>query len=496
MNAKRLATLLAVLPLAAACAVGPSYERPPLATPEAHRGAAPAAAANGTAPGAAVDLADRGWWELFSDPTLIELVDEALASGHDVRLAAARVEEARALAGIARSARYPQIDLAAGGSRGRSSAFTGGPTGTGETYAADLGLSWEIDLWGRVRRLDESARARYLATEEARRGVALSLVSEVATSYFRLRALDRQLEIARRTAEAFGSTHELFESRLDAGLASALETSSALASLESTAAAIPELARRIAAEENRLGVLLGRLPGEISRGAALDAQHLPIDVPAGLPSTLLERRPDLARAEQELVAANAEVGVAAAELLPRVSLTAAFGGLAPEVSELFGDGERWSVGGGLLAPIFQGGRLRAQHRAALARWEQAKVVYEKSVITAFAEVATELVAYRELAEVERRQEAAVAAFREAVDHASSRYRSGLSGYLEVLQAQQQLFPAENALAQARLDRLSTLVDLYRALGGGWQLEQDWTSKPEQLATAPATTTTEDRNGTR
>lgn len=460
--------LLLALSLFAACSVGPKYQRPSADLPDAIRGAAEAAPA--AAAGPAASLADQAWWEVVEDETLEALIAEALRANHDVRLAAWRVEEARAAAGIAGSERWPQLQAGAGWSRGRASEFLSPVAGTADFYDVHLGLSWEIDLWGRIRRLNEAALAQYLATEEARRGVLLSLVSEVATSYFRLRALDDQLAIARRTAEAFADTHSLFDRRLAAGLASALETSSASASLAATAAAIPDLERRIAAEENRLAFLLGRHPGEVPRGMALTDQPLPPAVPAGLPSDLLERRPDVRQAEQELVAANAAVGLAVADYFPRLSLTGAFGGVAPEVSQLFDGGKTWSAGGGLLTPVFQGRRLRDQHRAAVARWEQARVRYEQSVTNAFAEVSTALVAYAKLAEVEGRQAEAVAASREAVAAANTRYLSGLSDYLEVLQAQQQLFPAENALARTRLERLATLVELYRALGGGWQLE--------------------------
>ena len=233
------------------------------------------------------------------------------------------------------------------------------------------------------------------------------------------------------------------------------------------------------AQENLLSFLLGRNPGDVPRGAPLNDQLLPPEIPAGLPSDLLERRPDLREAERELMAANADVGVAVADYFPRVSLTALFGGVAPEVSNLFGDGKTWSVGGGLLTPVIQGQRLKNQHRAAVARWEQARVRYEQSVTNAFSEVSTALVAYQKLADVEREQAQAVASYREAVSAANSRYLSGLADYLEVLQAQRQLFPAENSLAETRFERLATLVVLYRALGGGWQLaDSDWVDEVE------------------
>ena len=467
--------------LATGCAVGPDYRRPLVTTPEQVRGHE--AAAGGATE--AASLADRAWWEIFQDDVLKSLIDEALENGYDVRLAAARVEEARANAGIARSEFYPAIQ--AGGGWSRSRRPVGSTLGSApiNLYDVNLGLSWEVDLWGRIRRLNQAALAEYLASEEARRGVLLSLVSEVATSYFELRSLDLQLDIARRTTGAFQETYALFNRRLEAGAASALETSSAEASLASTSASIPDLERQIVAQENRIALLLGRPPGEIPRGAALNDQLLPPEIPAGLPSDLLERRPDLREAEQRLVAANAEVGVALADFFPTLSLTGAFGGVSRQVSDLFGDGRTWSVGGGLLSPVFQGRRLKNQHHAAIARWEQAKVQYEQDVTGAFGEVSTSLVAYQKLAGQEKEQAGAVAAYRQAVGLSNTRYVGGLSDYLEVLQAQQQLFPAENSLAQTRFDRLATLVQLYKALGGGWKLSgQDW-SRPETRAAAAA-----------
>jgi multidrug efflux system outer membrane protein len=462
--------ILALGVIALGCAVGPDYRKPEVATPDRLRGAEGATASPAS-------LADQGWWELLQDRALQSLVEEALRTGHDVRLATWRVEEARANAGIARAEFYPAVQGTAGWTRGRASEFTVPGARTGSFYDAAVVLSWELDLWGRIRRLDQAARARLLATEEARRGVLISLVTEVATGYFRLRALDLQLDIARRTARAFEETRALFDERRGAGLASTLETASAAASLATTAAIIPDLERQIADQENRLTLLLGRNPGDVGRGAPLDDQLLPLEIPSGLPSDLLERRPDVRQAEQELRAANADVGVAVADFFPRFSLTGAFGGLAPQLDELFGNGKRWSLGASLLTPVIQGRRLRDQHRAALARWEQAKVRYEQSVNAAFTEVSSALVAYRKLADVEREQARAVREYREAVDLSTWRYSSGLSDYLEVLLARRQLFPAENALAQTRFERLATLVELYRALGGGWRLpDAAWASR--------------------
>jgi multidrug efflux system outer membrane protein len=438
----------------AGCTVGPRYQRPSLAVPAEHRGQ--------VGPGEAASLADQAWWEVFHDDVLQGLIAEALRNGYDVRLAAWRVEEARANAGIVRSQVFPSVQGQAATGYGRQDGEQGG------LIQYNVNAAWELDLWGRIRRSNEAALADYLATEEARRGVLLSLVSEVATRYFQLRELDLQLEIARRTTGAFQETFDLFDRRLQGGAASALETSSAQASLAATAANIPDLERQIAAEENELSFLLGRNPGPIPRGAVLNEQLLPPDIPPGLPSDLLERRPDLREAEQSLVAANADVGIANTDFFPRISLTGAFGGVSPRLSDLFPAGRTWSIGGGLLTPVFQGRRLHEQYRAAVARWEQARARYEQSVANAFNEVATTLVAYQKFAEVEKERARAVDAYREAVRLSNLRYGAGLSGYLEVLQAQQQLFPAEIQLAQARYNRLATLVQLYQVLGGGWK----------------------------
>ena len=365
--------------------------------------------------------------------------------------------------------------MQAGWTRGRQSSFSsGGAPSPHNLYAVSAGLSWEIDLWGRIRRTNEAALAQALGSEEARRGVLLSLVSDVATGYFQLRELDEQLAVARRTAAAFQGSYDLFNRRLEAAPASALDTSSAEVSLASASAAIPDLERQIEAQENRLCLLLGRTPGPIARGAALADQALPPAVPAGLPADLLRRRLDLRQAEQQLVAANANVGVAIANFYPAISLTGAFGGLAPELAGLFGAGRSWSLGGGLLSPVLQGRRLEAQHRVAVAQWEEAKVQYERSVNNAFSEVATALVAYQKLAGVESEQARAVTVNREAVRLSNQRYLAGRSDYLEVLQAEQQQFAAENAVAQTHFNRLASLVQLYKALGGGWHLsDQEW-----------------------
>jgi multidrug efflux system outer membrane protein len=453
---RRLLALLAAASLAGcATTAGHDYQRPALNPPAQHRGQSGAAEA--------ASLADQAWWDVFHDDVLKGLIAEALRNAYDVRLAAWRVEEARANAGIIRAQSFPAFEGQVEVGHGRQ----GGQEGT--LIQLNVNASWEIDLWGRIRRSNEAALAQYLASEEARRGVYLSLVSEVASRYFQLRELDLQLEIARRTTGAFQETFDLFDKRLRGGTASALETSSAEALLASTAATIPDLERQIVAEENELSFLLGRNPGPVARGAALNQQFLPPDVPPGLPSDLLRRRPDLREAEQSLIAANAEVGVAQADFFPRISLTGALGSVSPQISPLFPAGRTWTLGAGLLTPVFQGRRLRFQYQAAVARWEQARALYERDVTNAFNEVSTALVAYQKYAEVERERSREVNAYQEAVRVSNTRYVAGLSSYLDVLQAQQQLFPAEILLAQARFNRLATLVQLYQVLGGGWQL---------------------------
>jgi multidrug efflux system outer membrane protein len=459
---------LSVLALAG-CVTGPRYQRPEVAIPAQHRGAGTAPAAPANTPEAAASFADQAWWDVFHDDALKGLIAEALKNGYDVRLAAARVEELRANAGIARAAYFPALTPSVELGRGQTSLFSPSLAGLGNLGQVNLGLSWELDLWGRIRHLNESALAQVLASEEARRGVFLSLVSEVATTYFQLRQLDLQLDIARRSTDAFQSTFDLFNRRLQGGAASAIETSSAEASLAATAANIPDLERQIVAQENQLSFLLGRNPGPIPRGVVLNDQFLPPEIPAGLPSDLLKRRPDIREAEENLIAANAEVGVAKADYFPQISLTAAAGGAAPQLSQLFREGKTWAIGAGLLGPVLQPGLLRNQYRAAVARWEQAKIRYEQSVTNSFNEISTALVAYQKYAAVEKERAREVNAFQSAFKIANERYVAGLSSYLEVLQEQQQLFPAEILLAQARYNRLATLVELYRALGGGWNL---------------------------
>jgi multidrug efflux system outer membrane protein len=457
---RRLVALGLAAAALAGCTVGPKYSRPALPTPDRFYGMG--------APAEKVSLADGPWWDLFSDPVLRSLVDEALKNSHDIQIAAWRVEEARARYGVAGSAWYPSVSYSASVARLKTSAYAVPSNETGDLIAATTAVSWELDLWGRIRHLNEAARAQVLASEEARSGVALTLVGDVASAYFDLRELDEEAEIARHTRAAFQDTYDLFSRRLEGGAGSALETSRAEALLANASAQIPLVERRIVGKENQIALLLGRTPGPIGRGASLNDQPLPPAVPAGLPATLLLRRPDLRRAEQDLVAANANVGVAHASLFPTLSLTGLFGGESTQLSDLLAAGRVWSIGAGIVGPIFQGGALRAQERVVRAQFEEAKLAYERAVIQALGEVSTSLVAIRKLADEEVQRVRAVSATREAVRLATLRYESGFSAYFEVLDALQQALVAETVLAQTRRDRLVALASFYKALGGGWQ----------------------------
>ena len=455
---KRLAYALPLL--LTACAMGPNYKRPAVEPPPVFRGQTVAEAAS---------LADQPWWDVFGDPALKDLIAASLKHNFDVRTAAWRVEEFRARAGVARSGYYPEIMPSAFYERGRLSGYSPGGGVTGTIFGLQAALSWELDLWGRVRRLDEAAKAAYLGSQEARRGVHLSTQAEVAAAYFELRELDHRLEIAQATTTAFQETLDLFNRRLAGGAASALETARAGAALAQAASTIPALERQIHAQENLLRFLVGLPAGPINRGLALGAQALPPAIPAGLPAILLERRPDLRVAEQNLVSANAGVGIATASSFPTLSLTGLLGGLSPHTSDLFTTGKEWLVEPTLTGPSFQGLKTKYQKEAAVAQWEQAKVRYLAAVEGACSEVSNGLVAYQKLERVEQQQVKAVDQLRDAVRLANLRYTAGLSSYLEVLDAQQALFPAENAASQARLSRLLTMVQLYKALGGGWKV---------------------------
>jgi multidrug efflux system outer membrane protein len=461
------------------CAIGPNYRRPVVAEPQTFRGQATAEAAS---------LADLPWWEVFQDTILKNLITEALGNNYDVKIAAARVQEARANFVVSRSDLYPSLDYAVGVSRSKIlPGVQGGPGGPAPSasnfYYGTLAMSWELDIWGRIRRSNEAARASLLATEDARRGVWLTLVSDLAQAYFELLALDVRLQIARDSTDAYQSTYNVFQDRLQVGVASKLETSRAEGALGAAQASIPQLESDIVAKENQISILLGRNPAPIPRGLPMYAQAVVPTVPAGLPSALLERRPDLRQTEQQLVSANARIGVAKAEFFPKLSLTALLGTASPEVSALTGGSATiWAVAGMLSGPLLNAGRTLGNYRVSLAQWEQVKLQYEQTVLTALREVSDALTQLGKLTEAETGQERSVKALAQAVEFATDRYRHGFASYFEVLEAQQQLYPAQNTLAQIRRDRLLAHVQLYKALGGGWSLaDAQWKDQEKEMA---------------
>jgi outer membrane protein, multidrug efflux system len=471
-RATRIISTLVAAALLGGCALGPNYTRPQVANPDTFRGQTTAEAAS---------FADAPWWEAFRDPALQALIAEALRSNYDAAIAAARVQEARANVSVARSERFPSLDY--GASAGRSRLPLGGLNlpdrtdhRTDDVFVGTMSMSWEIDIWGRVRRSNEAARATLFATEDARRGVWLSLVSDLAQAYFQLLTLDVELQIAQNSTQAYQGTYDLFQDRFNVGVASRLETSRAQGALGSAQATIPQIESAIVTRENQISILIGKAPGPIPRGNPMYAQPIAPVVPTGLPSALLERRPDLRQAEQQLVAANARVGVAKAEFFPKLSLTALFGAASPELSALTGGGATvWAVAGMLSGPLFNYGRTTGHYKASIAQWEQARLQYEQAVLGALREVSDSLTALGKLSDAETGQATAVDALQDAVVHATDRYRQGLASYYEVLEAQQQLYPAQNALAQIRANRLVAYVQLYKALGGGWSLDDAaWT----------------------
>jgi NodT family efflux transporter outer membrane factor (OMF) lipoprotein len=460
--------------LVASCTLGPDYKRPVIQPPSTFRGAESASAEATTRQASAESLADVKWFDVFGDDTLTQLVAAALKQNFELRIAAERVLQARALYGITRADQFPTVGASVDANAVRSSqagANRGIPPGlnTDVTYVqAGFSLGWEIDVWGRLRRLNEAARAQYLATEEARRGVITTLVADVSETYLALRALDLELDIARRTRDAATEGLRLTEARRTRGAASGLDVRQSEQLLFTATGQIASLERDIAQAENALSLLLGQLPGDVARGRPLEAFQAPPAVPAGLPSALLERRPDIRQAEQELIAANAQIGAAKAEYFPRISLTGFFGAQSRALSDLLSGPARLATATvGATAPIFNAGRTRANVRLAEAVQRESVVNYQRVIYTAFRDVADSLAGYGKTSEQRTQQERLVAALRESTRLATERYRGGLDSYLPVLDAQRNLCHGELELAQLRQQELASIVQLYRALGGGW-----------------------------
>jgi hydrophobic/amphiphilic exporter-1 (mainly G- bacteria), HAE1 family len=471
----RALPLLLAAAVVAGCAA-PAPRQPAVPSPASWRGAM----AGDDDP--ARSFADEGWWQLFGDERLGELIAIALAENKDLAVAAARVEEQRALVARAGAARWPSLDAVASAKSTRASrasvpALPAGVDSEGTIWKAELGASWELDLWGRLRSADEAARAELLATEWARRGVVTTLVADVGLAWFDLLEVDAELAIARRTLESRRRSLFLVQRRHDEQLASTLDLARAQAEVESAAALVPELERRAERGENRLAVLLGRNPGPIARRTALASTPVPPRVPAGLPSSLLARRPDLQEARLRLEAANARVGEAWAETFPSISLTGAFGSESGDLSDLFhGPARAWRLGPQVSMPLFDAGRRRAGVDAADARARQAVALLEQAVQQAFREVEDALVDHREVAAVAEHQAALVAHLRRAHDLADQRFREGITAQLEVLDAQRALLAAELDLARTQRDRLAAVVRLHAALGGGWQTPETIASR--------------------
>ncbi|WP_426115607.1 efflux transporter outer membrane subunit [Pseudomonas sp. DSP3-2-2] len=447
----------------AGCMVGPDYQPPDIETPAAYR----------YADHEARNLSNTLWWEQFQDPVLNELIRSALLENKDIKIAAARVEEFQGRYGETRSLLFPQAGLGAQGQRSRSPR-NNGPVPLDSSidpvfnnYQAILSVNWELDIWGRLRRLNESARADLLASEEGRRSVILSLVSSVASSYVTLRDLDRELEIARTTAKVRGDSFDIFKLRFGAGTISEMELAQNQSEYQRTLASVAQLEPLVAQQENALAVLLGRNPGPILRGRDLADLTLP-SVPAGLPSDLLHRRPDLRQAELNLISANAQIGAAKAQYFPTISLTGLLGSVSNQLSNLFtGPAATWSYGVAASAPIFTGGGIAGQVQQAEAFQQQALLTYQKAIQSSFSDVENALIASSKSREQMAFQARQVEALRTYAYYARLRYDNGYTSYIEVLDAERSLFDAELNYTRTRGTVFTSMIDLYKATGGGW-----------------------------
>lgn len=464
---KRLCVAAAVL--LAGCAVGPDYHRPTLDVPAQYRDVAP------TTTGAAADAAsmgDSGWWEVYQDAELQALLATALKNNYDVKIAVARIDEARAQLGSTRLNYLPQVSVDAGAVRTKTSDYArlpGAPRINDEDQVQIL-ASYQVDLWGQLRRMNEAARSNLLASRYAKRAVSVTLVATVANAYFELVSLDSQLEITRRTVVSRAKFLELTHAQHERGYATGLDVAIAEADVAAARATVPDLERQIAQTEDQISVLLGSNPGQIARARYGEGlPEAPPRPPPGLPARLLERRPDVMQAEQNLAAANAEIGVAKAALFPNISLTGSDGSLSAPFGHLFtAPAAEWSVGVGLIQPLLSVQSNLYQVELADARKRETLYQYQKTVQGAFQDVADALVAYQKFGEQQREQANQVDALRRAREIALARYRRGYASYFDVIQADRDLFAAELALAQAYANNLSALVRLYSALGGGWQ----------------------------
>jgi multidrug efflux system outer membrane protein len=464
---KKMAPLMSAILasiLMAGCTVGPNYHRPVVQTPGVYRDLRD----DRQAQAQAASFADLPWWQVFQDPQLQELIRTALKENYDLQLATERIGAARAQVAITRSSLFPQVQA--------SGNFSGGKDPVSEakynilTLTADA--AFQLDLFGRLRRATEASRAQLLATEDARQTLTLTLVSDIASDYFQLLDLDLQLRITQETVKTQEDSVKLTRLRLDHGVATKLDVLQAQQVLDTANAAIPDLERQIGQEENAISVLLGHYPENVQRGRPLAEQPLPPDVPSGMPSSLLERRPDIRQVEQDLIAANAEIGVARAAFFPQISLTGGGGGAFGRSTLFTGlmssQNGIWSYGAQISQPIFTGGALRGNLRLAESQHRQELIAYKQAIQLAFRDVSDALIGYQKLHQVRVAQETTVKDLHDSVSTSLVRYRGGITTYLEVLDGQRSLFNAELTLAQARGSEYQSLVQLYKALGGGWQ----------------------------
>jgi len=451
--------------VSSSCTVGPNYNKPLVVEPTVYRGPA----AELSAKPDVASFGDQKWWDVFQDEALQTLIRAALEQNYDVRIAATRILEARALLGIAQADQLPEVTASASVFSQRSPAAAGRPAVDTSPVQLGLSASWELDFWGRFRRATESARANLLSDEWAQRQVISSLVSDVASAYFQLREQDLELEISRQTLASRRDSLRLTQVLADGGATSLLDVRQAEQLVFGASASIPDLESRIEQQENFISILVGRNPEGVMRGRPLIDQQQPPEVPAGLPSSLLERRPDILQAEQQLVAANAQIGVAKADFFPRISLTAIGGYQSSALARLFtGPAGLWTFGASALQPVFEGGRIRNNVAFAEARTQEATLVYQRTVQQAFRDVSDALVSYGKSREVRTEQQKLTTAAEDATRLSNMRYRGGAASYLEVLDSETRFFDAQLNLAQAQLRELQSLVQIYRSLGGGWQ----------------------------
>jgi multidrug efflux system outer membrane protein len=458
-------SLCALASFLSGCSVGPNYHRPKADVPTAYRGL-PDEQATRTSP---VSLGDQKWWEIFQDKELQGLIRTALQNNYDVRIAAARILEARAQLGITRADQLPSLSGGGNITSQRLAASGLIPGFQQTTGQLNVSAAWNLDFWGRYRRATEAARATLLANEWARQEVIATLVANVASGYFQLRELDLELDISKRTLSSRKDSLELTTLLTEHGIDTMLDQRQAEQLVYTAAAQVPDLERQIEQEENALSVLLGNNPGAIPRGLALTEQPHAPEVPAGLPSALLERRPDIHEAEQNLIAANAQIGVARAAYFPQISLTGTGGYQSSALTSLFtGPAGIWNFGGSLTQPIFEGGRLKNNVRLAEAQREQFLLTYQQAIQGAFRDVSNALIAYRKNREFRIQEEKLTESARDAAKLSEQRFKAGATDYLEVLTNETNYFTDQLALAQAQNNEVQALVQLYQALGGGWQ----------------------------